>query len=55
MAAVVSEVVLVQAFAERLRAVRALVECGMDDLPEWGRETALFLKKKRLAVGRVNS
>lgn len=56
LAAAVGEVVLVQGFAERLRAIHALVECGMDDLPfAWGREAALFLRKQRLAMARVNS
>lgn len=56
LAAAVGEVVLLKDRSERLRAIRALVECGIEDLPfEWGRETALFLKKQRLAaVGQVN-
>lgn len=56
LAAAGGEVVLVQGFAERLRAIHALVECGMDDLPfEWGREAALFLRKQRLSVAQVNA
>ncbi|MNS43730.1 hypothetical protein D3C72_761490 [compost metagenome] len=53
LAVAVGEVVLVRGFAERLRAIQALVECGIDDLAyEWGLEVAWFLKKQRHAAER---
>lgn len=51
MAAAVGEAVLIPDMAERLRAIRALVECGIDDLAyEWGLEVAWFLRNQRHAT-----